>query len=321
VKARIVRNYDGKAVVLNEELGIILDPAVFPTLKENVGQDLIVTDGTTLLGADDKAGVAEIMTLVEYLLEHPEVPHGKICVCFTPDEEVGNGPAFFDVEGFGAELAYTVDGGGVSGLNYETFNAASAQVEIKGNVVHPGYAKGKMRNAALVATRFQAMLPPEEHPANTDGYEGYFHLTHIKGNVSGAKLNYLLRDFELDGLEKRKEVIRDVARKLNEEYGTELVTVSIKDSYRNMKEKILPHMELIEFAAEAMTECGMKPVTYPVRGGTDGAQLSFMGLPCPNLCMGGYNGHGPYEYCTVQNLELIVNMLIKLVGKFIRAAE
>jgi len=321
VKARIVRNYSGETISLNEENGLVLDPAVFPSLNKHIGKDLIVTDGTTLLGADDKAGIAEIMTLVEYFREHPEVPHGKICICFTPDEEVGNGPAFFDVEGFGAQFAYTVDGGGMGGLNYETFNAATAVIDVKGTVIHPGSAKGKMRNAALVAARFQAMLPPEETPAHTEGYEGFFHLTGMKGSVSKATLTYLVRDHDQERFEARKELLHTVARELNEEYGTELVSVQTKDTYYNMANQILPHMELVEFAKEAIAEVGRKPVVRPIRGGTDGSRLSYMGLPCPNLCTGGYNAHGPYEYAVIQEMEQVVEMLKSLIGKFIRAAE
>lgn len=319
IKARIVKNYDGGVIVLNEALGITLDPAVFESLKAHTGDDLIVTDGTTLLGADDKAGVAEIMTLAEHLMTHPELPHGKICIGFTPDEEVGNGPAFFDVAGFGAELAYTVDGGGLGELEYENFNAASAVVEVEGNVIHPGSAKGKMRNAALIAARFQSMLPAEETPAHTEGYEGFFHLHGMEGDVAHAKLDYLIRDHDRVSFEARKTLLQEIAGKLNAEYGVDLVTVRIRDSYYNMKEQILPHMELIDRAKEVMEEIGVKPLVVPIRGGTDGARLSFMGLPCPNLCTGGYNFHGPYEYCSIQSMYKVVELLIGLTRKFISA--
>ena len=317
IKARIVKNYEGGVIVLNEELGITLDPAVFESLNSHVGEDLIVTDGTTLLGADDKAGVAEIMALAEHLMAHPEIPHGKICIGFTPDEEVGNGPAFFDVEGFGAELAYTVDGGGLGELEYENFNAASAQIEVQGNVIHPGSAKGKMRNAALIAARFQSMLPAEETPAHTEGYEGFFHLHDMEGNVAHARLDYLIRDHDRDSFEARKALLHEIAGKLNAEYGVDLVTVNVRDSYYNMKEQILPHMELIDLAKEVMEEIGVKPLVVPIRGGTDGARLSFMGLPCPNLCTGGYNFHGPYEYCSIQSMHKVVELLLGLTQKFI----
>ena len=318
IKARIVQNYDGGVIVLNEELGITMDPAVFESLSEHVGQDLIVSDGTTLLGADDKAGVAEIMAVVEYLQNHPEVPHGKLCIAFTPDEEVGNGPTKFDVAGFGAELAYTVDGGGLGELEYENFNAAGARVTVEGNVIHPGSAKGKMRNAALIAARFQSMLPADQTPAHTEGYEGFFHLHGMTGDVAHAELEYLIRDHDRDSFEARKQLLHDTARKLNDEYGTELVQVQIKDSYYNMKEQILPHMELIDLAKAAMEECGITPKVVPIRGGTDGARLSFMGLPCPNLCTGGWNFHGPYEYCSIQSMEKIISFLLCLVQKFIQ---
>ena len=318
IKARIVKNYDGGVIILNEQLGITMDPAVFESLNEHVGQDLIVTDGTTLLGADDKAGVAEIMAVVEYLQSHPEVPHGKLCIAFTPDEEVGNGPTKFDVEGFGAELAYTVDGGGLGELEYENFNAAGARVTVEGNVIHPGSAKGKMRNAALIAARFQSMLPADQTPAHTEGYEGFFHLHGMTGDVAHAELEYLIRDHDRDSFEQRKQLLHDTARKLNDEYGTELVQVQIKDSYYNMKEQILPHMELIDLAKAAMEECGITPKVVPIRGGTDGARLSFMGLPCPNLCTGGWNFHGPYEYCSIQSMEKIISFLLCLVQKFIQ---
>ena len=317
IEARIVKNYEGGVIVLNEELGITLDPAVFESLNSHVGEDLIVTDGTTLLGADDKAGVAEIMALAEHLMAHPEIPHGKICIGFTPDEEVGNGPAFFDVEGFGAELAYTVDGGGLGELEYENFNAASAQIEVQGNVIHPGSAKGKMRNAALIAARFQSMLPAEETPAHTEGYEGFFHLHDMEGNVAHARLDYLIRDHDRDSFEARKALLHEIAGKLNAEYGVDLVTVNVRDSYYNMKEQILPHMELIDLAKEVMEEIGVKPLVVPIRGGTDGARLSFMGLPCPNLCTGGYNFHGPYEYCSIQSMHKVVELLLGLTQKFI----
>ena len=317
IKPRIVRNYDGGVITLNEELGITLDPALFESLSAHVGHDLIVTDGTTLLGADDKAGVAEIMAVAEYLLTHPEVPHGKVCIGFTPDEEVGNGPAFFDVEGFGAELAYTVDGGGLGELEYENFNAASAWVSVTGHVIHPGSAKNKMKNAAHIASRFHSMLPGNETPAHTDGYEGFYHLQHMEGDVAKASLSYIIRDHDRTSFEARKEMMRTVAARLNAEYG-DVLTLELKDTYYNMKEQILPHMELIDLAREAMTDCGVTPLVVPIRGGTDGARLSFMGLPCPNLCTGGFNFHGPYEYVSIQAMHKVVDILVTLVQKFIR---
>ena len=318
IKPRIVENYDGGVIVLNEELGITLDPALFESLSAHVGHDLIVTDGTTLLGADDKAGVAEIMALAEYLLTHPHIPHGKICIGFTPDEEVGNGPAFFDVPGFGAELAYTVDGGGLGEIEYENFNAASASVTVTGHVIHPGSAKGKMKNAAHIAARFHSMLPADQTPAHTDGYEGFFHLQHMEGDVAHASLSYIIRDHDRASFEARKDKMRAIAEQLNGEYGG-VVTLELKDTYYNMKEQILPHMELIDLAREAMTDCGVTPLVVPIRGGTDGARLSFMGLPCPNLCTGGFNFHGPYEYVSIQAMNKVVEVLTCLVQKFIRS--
>ena len=318
VKPRIVHNYDGGTIVLNEELGMTMSPETFESLLTHLGEDLIVTDGTTLLGADNKAGVAEIMTLVEYLQSHPEVPHGKLCIGFTPDEEVGHGADAFDVARFGAELAYTVDGGELGELEYENFNAAAAVVRVKGNVIHPGYAKGKMRNAALIALEFQSLLPPTETPAHTEGYEGFFHLQQMEGNVSTARLQYIIRDHDRTSFEQRKALLEEITAKLNAKYAPDTVTIEITDSYYNMKEQILPHMELVELAKEAMEEEGIRPLIVPVRGGTDGARLSYKGLPCPNLCAGSHNTHGPYEYCSIQSMEKITAFLIRLVGKFIR---
>ena len=316
VKPRIVRKYDGGTIVLNDALGITMSPDVYDSLKKHVGEDLIVTDGTTLLGADNKAGVAEIMTLVEYLQSHPEIPHGKLCIGFTPDEEVGKGANAFDITAFGAKFAYTVDGGELGELEYENFNAAAAEVEITGNVIHPGYAKNKMKNAALIAAKFQSMLPERETPAHTERYEGFYHLQSIQGDIAHAQMSYIIRDYEKDMFAARKAMMVEICGKLNEEYGPGTVEVSVQDSYYNMKEKILPHMELITLAEEAMREVGITPLAVPVRGGTDGARLSYKGLPCPNLCCGALNTHGPYEYCSIQDMEKIVSMLICLVQKF-----
>ena len=316
VKPRIVRNYDGGSIVLNEELGMVMGPDMFESLLTHLGEDLIVTDGTTLLGADNKAGVAEIMSVVEYLQAHPEVPHGKLCIGFTPDEEVGHGANAFNLEAFGAELAYTVDGGELGELEYENFNGASAIVEVKGNVIHPGYAKGKMRNAALIAAQYQAMLPENETPAATEGYEGFFHLQKIEGDVASARLSYIIRDHDRRRFEERKQLMVSVGEEINRKYGAQVVSVTVTDSYYNMKDQILNHMELVELAREAMEETGIKPLIVPVRGGTDGARLSYMGLPCPNLCAGAHNTHGPYEYCSIQSMEKIVTFLIRLVRKF-----
>lgn len=316
VKPRIVRSYDGGTIVLNSEQGVVMAPEVYDSLRKHVGEDLIVTDGTTLLGADNKAGVAEIMTLVEYLQGHPELPHGKLCIGFTPDEEVGHGANAFDVAAFGAELAYTVDGGELGELEYENFNAAAAVVEVTGHVIHPGYAKNKMKNAALIAARFQAMLPEGETPACTEGYEGFFHLQEMTGDIAKATLRYIIRDHDRTRFEERKTLLHDLCGRLNDIYGEGTVKLSIQDSYYNMKERILPHMELIEVARAAMEEEGITPLVVPVRGGTDGARLSFKGLPCPNLCCGALNTHGPYEYCSIQDMQKIVAMLIRLVRKF-----
>lgn len=316
VRPRIVRNYDGGTIVLNAELGVAMDPAVYDSLRKHVGEDLIVTDGTTLLGADNKAGVAEIMALVEHLQAHPEIPHGKLCIGFTPDEEVGRGADAFDVEAFGAELAYTVDGGELGELEYENFNAAAAEVEVTGHVIHPGYAKDKMKNAALIAARFQAMLPETETPACTEGYEGFFHLQRMEGDIARARLSYIIRDHDRQRFEARKALLEELCGKLNGIYGQGTVKLAVRDSYYNMKERILPHMELIDMAREAMEEEGIHPLIVPVRGGTDGARLSFKGLPCPNLCCGALNTHGPYEYCSIQDMEKITAMLVRLVRKF-----
>lgn len=315
VKPRIVRNYQGEDVVLNEELNIVMKTKEFPSLLDKVGNDLIVTDGTSLLGADDKAGVAEIMTMAEYLLTHPEIPHGKIRIGFTPDEEVGRGVDFFDVEGFHADYAYTVDGGTIGEIEYENFNAAGAKVMIAGTSIHPGYAKGKMVNAILLAMELQQMIPTFENPMYTQDYEGFYHLDEIKGNVEAATMAYIIRDHDRDKFEKKKAFLVDTIDFLNRKYGEGCFTLVMKDSYYNMKEKVEPHMHLIENAKEAMLELGIEPIVVPIRGGTDGARLSFMGLPCPNLCTGGENFHGKYEYITVQGLESVVQLLIRLAQK------
>jgi tripeptide aminopeptidase len=316
VRPRIVKNYDGGAIELNKSLGISMGPEIFDSLLTHLGEDLIVTDGTTLLGADNKAGIAEIMTAVEYFAAHPEAPHGKLCIGFTPDEEVGRGADAFDIESFGAEFAYTVDGGELGELEYENFNAAAATVRFKGNVIHPGYAKNKMRNAAHIAAEFHSMLPREQTPAHTEGYEGFYHLTGMEGDVAQATLRYIIRDHDSDGFSARKECLVQLAGAINTKYAAPVAEVEITDSYYNMKEKIAPHMELIDIARDAMAEEGIVPLIAPVRGGTDGARLSYMGLPCPNLCAGAHNTHGPYEYCSIQSMEKITAFLIRLVQKF-----
>lgn len=315
VKPRIIEAYDGKDILLNEEKNIVMKVEDFPELPGYAGKRLIVTDGTTLLGADDKAGVAEIMTMAEYLLSHEEISHGKIRVGFTPDEEVGAGADHFDVKLFGADYAYTVDGGKLGELEYENFNAAGAKVTFHGRSVHPGDAKNKMINALLLAMEFQGMLPVFENPMYTEGYEGFYHLDGLKGNVEEACAEYIIRDHFRDKFEEKKETFLRVAGYMNEKYGEKTVSIDMKDSYYNMKEIIEQHMQLIENAKAAMEENGVTPVVVPIRGGTDGARLSYMGLPCPNLCTGGHNFHGRFEYVCADSMEKIVEILLTLAGK------
>lgn len=313
VKFRIVHNYDGKDIVLNEKKDIVMKTEMFESLLDYKGNDIIVTDGTTLLGADDKAGIAEIMSMAEYFLNNPSEKHGTIKIGFTPDEEVGNGAEKFDVEGFGADFAYTVDGGKLGGIEYENFNAASAKVEINGVNIHPGSAKNKMKNSILIAMEFQSMLPCRETPDNTENYEGFIHLNDIGGDVEKTLLNYIIRDHSMDKFNEKKNKFNKIAEYMNEKYGEGTVEVKLKDSYYNMKEKILPHMHIVEAAQKAMKSIGVEPEIVPIRGGTDGARLSYMGLPCPNLCTGGHNYHGRYEYIPVQSMEKTVELLIGIV--------
>lgn len=314
IKPRIIENYDGKDIVLNKELNLISSPSTYPELLDYVGKSLIVTDGTTLLGADDKAGVAEIMTMAETLLTHPEIEHGPIAICFTPDEEVGRGVEHIDLERLNADFGYTVDGGGIGELEYENFNAASADLEIKGIVVHPGSAKDKMINAASIAAEFDSLLPSDERPQYTDGHEGFFHLMHISGGVEYSTMSYIIRDHDKEKFEAKKNLMKDIAAKLNSKYGEGTVSVSISNTYFNMKEKIMPdYAFLIEAAKDTMEALNIVPKITPVRGGTDGANLSFMGLPCPNLCTGGHNFHGRYEFICIESMHQIVDMLLKLV--------
>lgn len=309
VKPRIVKDYDGGVIKLNEEYN--LDPAEFPELKNYVGQDLIVTDGTTLLGADDKAGIAEILTAVAWLQQHPEVKHGKIRVGFNPDEEIGLGAHKFDVQKFGCDFAYTMDGGAVGELEFENFNAAQAKVTIKGRNVHPGYAKHKMVNSIRVAGNFIQMLPRWETPEHTEGYEGFYHLVGIEGNVEQTTLTYIIRDHDRNRFESRKREIEHLVRKTNTEYPG-CCTVEIKDQYYNMREKIEPVMHIIDYVKEAMLEAGVTPKVQPIRGGTDGAQLSFKGLPCPNIFAGGENFHGRFEYVPVQSMEKAADVIVNI---------
>ena len=320
VKPQIIENYDGGDITLNKELGIVLSPSEFDDLLLYKGQTLITTDGTTLLGADDKAGVTEIVTAMEYLVKHPEIKHGKIRICFTPDEEVGKGAHKFDVEKFGAEWAYTMDGSQIGELEFENFNAASAKVMIKGKIVHPGYAKGKMINAVLIANRFIAALPADEVPEKTEGYEGFFHLHTISGNVDGASIEYIVRDHDFEKFQGRKALLNQIASDLNAELGKDLIAVEIKDQYFNMKEKVEPVMHIIEIAKEVMEDLNIKPIIKPIRGGTDGSQLSYMGLPCPNIFAGGHNFHGRYEYVPVESIlkasEVIVGIASKVADHY-----
>ena len=321
VNPRIVTCYDGKDILLNEEQDIVLSVAAFPEILEYTGKDLIVTDGLTLLGADDKAGVSEIMTLASYLLTHPEIEHGKIRIAFTPDEEIGAGVDHFDVERFGADFAYTVDGGRLGELEYENFNAAGAKLTVNGLSVHPGDSKNKMKNALLLAFEFQGLLPVQENPMYTEGYEGFFHLESLEGDVEKAVAHYIIRDFDKTGFEAKKKTFLAAADFINQKYGKGTIEVTLKDSYYNMREKIEPHMHLVENAKRAMEELSVTPIIVPIRGGTDGARLSFMGLPCPNLCTGGHNFHGKYEYICIQSMETIVEILCKLVRIYAKEAD
>jgi len=311
VKPRIVKDYDGKDIELNAKEGITLSPSQFPELENYVGNDLIVTDGTTLLGADDKAGIAEILSAVDYLQKHPEIKHGKIRIGFNPDEEIGLGAHKFDVEKFGCEFAYTMDGGALGELEYENFNAASAKVVIKGRNVHPGYAKHKMINSIRVAGGFMSMLPRSETPEHTEGYEGFYHLVGINGTVEETTLTYIIRDHDRDRFERRKREIEHLVNKINNEYPG-CCSVEIKDQYYNMREKIEPVMHVVEIAEKAMKEAGIKPKVQPIRGGTDGAQLSFKGLPCPNIFAGGENFHGRYEYVSIQSMEKATEVIVNI---------
>ena len=317
VKPRIVENYPGGDIVLNEALSIGLKADENPELAGCVGKSLIVTDGTTLLGADDKAGVAEIMAMAEYLLAHPEIEHGTVRIGFTPDEEVGGGVDHFDVEGFGADYAYTVDGGALGELEYENFNASDVVLHVNGCSVHPGSAKGKMRNAILLAQEFQSLLPAHEAPEATEGYEGFYHPGTIQGNVEHVDVDYIIRDHDREKFEEKKAFFRKAAEFLNAKYGDGTIMVDMKDSYYNMKEKILPeNAHLIDNAVKAMEMAEVSPQIIPIRGGTDGARLSFMGLPCPNLCTGGQNCHGKFEYACIESMETTVKILLNIISLY-----
>ena len=310
IKARIVNNYDGSDILLSE--GIISSPKKFPELLRHIGEDLIVTDGHTLLGADDKAGIAEIIQAMCWLRDHPEVKHGKIRIAFNPDEEIGMGAHHFDVEKFGCDWAYTMDGGDLGELEFENFNAASAKIFIKGVSVHPGYAKDKMVNANVLATEFAQLLPADERPETTEGYQGFYHLLGIESNVEQAKLHYIIRDHDRERFEDRKRFVQRCAEQMNETYGEGTVIAEVKDQYYNMKEKIDPQMHVIDLVLHAMQDCGVAPKVKPIRGGTDGAQLSFKGLPCPNIFAGGVNFHGPYEFVSIQSMKQAMQVIIRI---------
>lgn len=312
VNPRIVKEYDGTDIVLSEEDNIVLSPRQFPELLNHKGEDLIVTDGHTLLGADDKAGIAEIVAAMDYLKQHPEIKHGKIRVGFNPDEEIGLGAHKFDVEKFGCQWAYTMDGGELGELEFENFNAAAASVVVKGRNVHPGYAKNKMINSLRVANEFMALLPADETPETTEGYEGFYHLIGVNGDVEETKVNYIIRDHDRAKFEQRKENMLQWAARLNAKYGEGTVTVNLRDQYYNMREKVEPLMHIIDIAFGAMKETGVEPVVRPIRGGTDGAQLSFKGLPCPNIFAGGLNFHGRYEFAPVPNIEKAMMVVVKI---------
>ena len=317
VKPRIIEDYDGKDIVLNKEKNIILAVDKFPELKQYRGNTIITTDGTTLLGADDKAGIAAIMYALSYITTHPEMPHGDIKVAFTPDEEVGRGTEHFDVAKFAAKYAYTIDGGEVGELEYENFNAASAKIVVQGQNIHPGYAKNKMINALCVAMEINNMLPQNQRPENTEGYEGFYHLTDLEGTVERATMHYIIRDHDSDLFEQKKKNITKIVADLNEKYGSNTITLHIKDSYYNMKHRVEPHIHIVHKAMEAMKRCGVTPKVKPIRGGTDGAALSYKGLPCPNIFAGGHNFHGRYEYLPLQSMQKAAEVIIKIIELFV----
>lgn len=312
VRPQIVENYDGQAIMLNAEKNITLNPAQFPILNDFVGETLITTDGTTVLGADDKAGISEILTAMEYLIAHPEIPHGTIRIAFTPDEEIGSGVDYFNVEKFNADFAYTIDGCNLGELQCENFNAASATLHFTGVSVHPGSAKGKMKNSLAIACEYQSLLPALEVPEHTEGHEGFYHLNDMSGTLESTKLHYIIRDHSKEQFEARKQFMQELADKINQKYGEGTVSIEIKDSYYNMKEVIDTRPEVMELAKKAFANVGVTPVLEPIRGGTDGARLSFMGLPCPNIFTGGYNCHGKYEFAVVNHMLLATKIVIEI---------
>jgi tripeptide aminopeptidase len=313
VNPKLIENYDGKDIVLNKDEGIVLSPDYFEDLLMYKGQTLITTDGTTLLGADDKAGIAEIVSAMEYLIKHPEIKHGRIRIGFTPDEEIGRGAHKFDVEKFGADWAYTMDGSQVGELEYENFNAAGAVINIKGKSVHPGTAKGKMVNSMYIASKFINALPSKETPEHTEGREGFYHLYNIEGNVEDTKLQYIIRDHDNELFKERKEYVKNVVEEINSEFGSNVISLEMKDQYFNMREKIEPVMHIVDIAKQAMKKAGINPIIKPIRGGTDGSQLSFMGLPCPNIFAGGHNFHGKYEYVPVESMQKAIEVIVNIV--------
>lgn len=316
IKPQIIRDYDGGDIELRGVPGLSLKTSDFPELAEYKGQTIITTDGTTLLGADDKAGVAEIMSMAKYIVNHHEFRHGPVMIGFTPDEEIGRGVVKFDVAGFGAEYAYTMDGGKIGELEYENFNAASATVHIQGRNIHPGYAKGKMLNAILIGMEMNSLLPVEQRPEYTDGYEGFFHITDFKGTVEEASFSYIIRDHDIDLYEKRKKMIKDCVDFINTKYGEGVATVEIRHQYYNMKKEVEPHYHIIEKAVKAMEMEGITPIIRPIRGGTDGANLSFMGLPCPNIFAGGHNFHGKLEFVPVESMEKATKVILNIISLF-----
>lgn len=312
VKPRVITNYDGSNIMLNKDLEIEMTTEETPELLKYVGQDIVVTDGTTLLGADDKAGIAEIITAAEYLIANPQIKHGEIRICFTPDEEIGQGADNFDVEKFGADFAYTFDGGEVGEFEYETFNAASAKIIFRGFNVHPGYGYGKMRNAIRIASTYMQMLPRHETPEHTKGYEGFYHIVSMTGTVERAEVEFIIRDFKRDRFEDRKGELVHLANKINSEFGDGTAEITIKDQYYNMREKIEPKMYIVDYVKQAIEDCGMDPMIVPVRGGTDGSRLSFMGLPTPNIFAGGVNFHSKYEFVPIQSMEKAVDVIVRI---------
>lgn len=316
VQPQLVENYDGKDITLNEALQVVLSPKDFPNLSNYKGHALITTDGTTLLGADDKAGVAEIMTAMDYLLKHPEIKHGKVRVAFTPDEEIGRGPHRFDVAAFDATYAYTVDGGPLGELQYESFSAAAAKITIKGNNIHPGTAKGKMVNSTKIAMEFNSKLPAEEAPEYTEGYEGFYHLLSINGDVEQTTLYYIIRDFDRDHFNKRKAIVEEAVAELKKKYGEDKIILELKDQYFNMREKIEPVKQIVDIAKQAMINLHIEPIIEPIRGGTDGSQLSYMGLPTPNIFTGGENFHGKYEFISVDNMIKATESIVEIIRLF-----